>query len=243
MQKEFIRERSLLLRDIKPDFLLYLIDKKAVIAGGALTSIFSSRKINDYDLYFPSLEIANEVCNHLKKDHSFKLIFESENAVLFKHEETKQKFQVILCYFYNEEDIPSVYNLFDFTVCMAAYSFEMDAFYFHERFLCDLAQQRIYFSNKSPYPINALYRVKKYISKGFSIAGSELVKIALAIQALKIRTILDLKKHLMGIDTVLIKSLLTDMNMKDDEKYDYNIFIENLLLHIDETYNKLFEDE
>jgi len=243
MNPQYQREQFLLLDKIDKSLISLFKETEAIIAGGAITSIFSSMKINDYDLYFSSLEKAIKVDNFFRDNESFKLIFASENANLYKHTPTNQKYQVIFCSYYLENDPPSVYEHFDYTVCKAAYSFWFDDFYFDPRFFTDLAQRRLFFTQSTLFPINALYRVKKYISKGFTISGSELIKIALAIHNLKINTLSDLKKHLMGIDTVLIKALLNDLTLKEHEKYDYSIFIIQLLNYIDEGYSRLFEDE
>ena len=49
-------ERSKLLANISDEMITFLEDSNAILAGGAITSIFTGKEINDLDVYFRTWE-------------------------------------------------------------------------------------------------------------------------------------------------------------------------------------------
>lgn len=235
------REKYLLIENIRkvPKLLDILIENDVIIAGGCLTSLFSSKKINDFDLYFNDEKKIKNVHDFFKsKMHNS---INTERAESYKYTRKKDKinlkFQLIM--------IPDTYKghenifeKFDFTICMAAYYFKEDKFVFHDDFFKHLSQRRLVFNHKTKYPINSLIRVKKYLNREFKISGVELLKMGLAINNLNMKNYQDLKEQMEGIDTLFLKDL-TDALMNDKEKkYDFEQAMELIENYLQKYYDR-----
>jgi len=74
---------------------------------------------------------------------------------------------------------------FDFTVCSAAV--DLKEVYTHETFFIDLAKRQLMI-NKLPYPLSTMWRMQKYIQKGYYMCSGEMLKLSKAIGALQTNT-------------------------------------------------------
>lgn len=197
-----------------PEELRLLIEKyNVIIAGGALTSIFAGTEIKDYDLYPPNKCVYNEFIKELVdkiKTHTnrtdYKIICSSPNAVTYKF--AGKVVQVIKKYcdigslvYTANLTVEEVVETFDFTTCMCALDLNSKIFVMHKNFIQDTCRRSLIFNSNTVYPICSLYRVTKYIRKGFTISGGELIKLALSINNLEMNSYQDLKEQLLGIDT------------------------------------------
>lgn len=194
------------------------------LAGGAVSSIFSGLKINDLDFYCESREVADRFSAALIDAYGYKSACTTENAQTFYKHVGKRKceVQVITRFTGSPEE---VLNTFDFTCVMGLWNFKEGKFYAHEFFLRDVARRRLVYSNKSQYPICALYRTKKYVERGYEFPGSTLVAISLAIHSLQLNTYKDLKDQLLGIDTSMFKEITENMDI--DKKFEADEFVQD----------------
>lgn len=194
------------------------------LAGGAVSSIFSGLNINDLDFYCESKEVADRFSAALIDVYGYKSACTTENAQTFhKHVgKRKREVQVITRFVGSPEE---VLNTFDFTCVMGLWNFKEGKFYAHEHFLRDVARRRLVYSNKSQYPICALYRTKKYVERGYEFPGSTMVAISLAIHSLQINTYKDLKDQLLGIDTSMFKEITENMDI--NKKFEADEFVQD----------------
>jgi hypothetical protein len=195
-----------------------------MICGGAITSIFTSSKINDLDFYMLDPEKRIECMEFLIKFFGLPCLT-SLNAYTFKRKSKKSNrvytVQLITRFAGTPQEI---FDWFDFTVTHAAYRFDENDFVFGDRYFADLARRELVYSGASKYPICAMYRTKKYQERGFNLSGATIMHIALCIVQLKIETYSQLKEQLMGIDTMFLQGLL---NAKDpDAPVEYGEFLE-----------------
>lgn len=237
MRIPYSKQKYLLLKNIEDDLLKVLKTDKARIAGGAVRAVFANEYIADFDIYPRSDTSFALIKDFLDKNYTFK--FKSENA--FSYEKNNQKYQLIRKYC--DLDNESLLNKFDFTICMGLYDFELLNFYLKEEFLPDVSRKELVFNPLAEYPIASLYRIKKYMKRGYSISGTEIIKIGLSIHNLKLENYRDLKNQLMGIDTLFLKEL-TDLMMTPeyaDKKYDYEQFLNLLEENMVEDIEKVLE--
>jgi len=194
------------------------------LAGGAISSIFSGLSVNDLDFYCESKEVADRFSAALIDAYGYKTACTTENAQTFCKRVGKRKYevQVITRFTGSPEEI---LNTFDFTCVMGLWNFREGKFYAHEFFLRDVARRRLVYSNKSQYPICALYRTKKYVERGYDFPGSTLVAISLAIHSLQLNTYKDLKGQLLGIDTSMFKEITENMDL--DKKFEADEFVQD----------------
>lgn len=164
----------------------------ALLAGGALTSLFTDSKINDYDLYFRN---KYDCANFIQGIGSCAVLQLTKKSVTLAIDNC-----VLQCiwfkYFDSSEDI---FNSFDFTINMAAYDFSADEFVIDVRFFTDLAIRKLVINPGTAYPINTLLRVSKYENKGYTIDPVELLKLSVAISKKELKTYGDLRVEISGV--------------------------------------------
>ena len=164
----------------------------ALLAGGALTSLFTDSKINDYDLYFRN---KYDCANFIQGIGSCAVLQLTKKSVTLSIDNC-----ILQCiwfkYFDSSEDI---FNSFDFTINMAAYDFSADEFVIDVRFFTDLAIRKLVINPGTAYPINTLLRVSKYENKGYTIDPVELLKLSVAISKKELKTYGDLRVEMSGV--------------------------------------------
>lgn len=223
------RERRRLLNGIPKKVLEVLKKSRAYLAGGALTSLFSEKPVHDYDLYFRSASGCNKALQFFDASDYFEGSFVSERARVYKSTQAKhaRPFQLITFSRFTGEP-QEILDMFDFTINQGVFDFESDTFYMRDRFLQHIAQRRLVFNPRTPYPLVSLLRVGKYQKRGYSISGIEIIRLGLAIQALQIDNLTNLRDQLLGIDVMYLLELMRTLKDKDDVQYNYNEFLEQL---------------
>lgn len=211
----FEREATYLYQAIPKSVRLLMQQRGAFIAGGAVTSVFSSAVINDFDVFFPTSESLNEALKQVSRDDH---TIETESALSVRIDEKRVQFIKAVT---GAPD--AVIGKFDFTICQGAFLPDQ-SFILGECFLQHLSQRRLVFNLAAEFPICSLYRTRKFIGRGFQFSGIEAIKLGLSIQKLKIDTYADLKKQLLGIDTSFLKELTDSLDSKAQLKYDLNEF-------------------
>jgi len=180
----------------------------AYIAGGALTSVFSNKEINDIDVYFPSAQAFSDAVKAVYgKDETPEDMFDwlstyqatavhvSKRALLLTV--GGQKVQFIAHKFYEKPE--DIFKTFDFTINMAVWDLKNDNLLLHDDFLKHLSQRYIQINANTSYPLVSVLRVNKYKDKGFNCSKSQLLKLLLAVNKLKIESWEDLFDQLGGM--------------------------------------------
>lgn len=211
----FEREAFYLSHAIPKAVLAMMSTHGAFIAGGAVTSTFSSAVINDFDVFFPSVESLGAGLMGIARNEK---TVETESALSVIVD--GKRVQYIKAVTGNPRE---VIGRFDFTICQAAFLADR-TFHLGEYFLQHLAQRRLVFNLAAEFPICSLYRTRKFIGRGFTFSGVEAIKLGLSIQKLKIENYGDLKKQLLGIDTSFLKKLTDSLDSKTEMKYELNEF-------------------
>ena len=163
-----------------------LRNNHAIIAGGSIISIINNQKINDIDIYFYNKKDFEDKVKHFVRMKYISL-FVSNNAVTVGNK------QFIYCKFC--DDIESLLNTFDIYACMGAYDIVTDTFYFHSNFFFDNMNKRIVLNNSTSLPSTILFRVVKYINKGYKIDKKEIFKLLIVILGSGVQNIEDLKNE------------------------------------------------
>jgi hypothetical protein len=172
----------------------------AFVAGGAVTSVFTGTDINDVDLYFKSHR-AFERAVYDAYEEGLWCVAASKRAVTF----TDRSNNIAqLMYFDFFPIAQSIFDAFDFTVCMGA--MDLDAgvncpesgFAFHPDFLKHNSQRFLKFNAGTRYPLASATRVLKYQQRGYTIGKGDIMKVALAVRGVKIETWEDLKDQIGG---------------------------------------------
>jgi len=212
------------------------------VAGGACTSVFSNARINDMDVFFLKKEDADSVSRYLvsaagEDKPNWVFVARTAHADTFKHIKTGNVYQIIHAIY----GPPStVMAQFDFTIAQCAWipawdPFEYEKFEIADAFFQHLAQRKLYFTCGTQYPIASLWRMRKFLRRGFTIDAVNLTKIALAIHALKLDTMQQFKEQMLGIDAAWLGPILDEFNDSDSFKATHVAsFIEGM---VDATFD------
>jgi hypothetical protein len=214
----YSRELSILRDHISPTVKGLMDNHGAFIAGGAVTSVFSSERINDLDLFFPTAEAADAAIETIsQKDRTAS----TDAAISFVSDKHRVQLTRV-----KTGDPSSVIGSFDFTICQAA--FNGSDFLFSPDFFQHLAQRRLVYNINAEYPLCSLFRTRKFIQRGYRFSGIEAIKLGLCLNNLKIRTYADLRKQLLGIDTLLLADLTASLKGEEEKTYEFNDFTATL---------------
>lgn len=249
-------QQDLVLQNFIPKKMIELLKKhNGYVASGAITSVFTRKDINDLDLYFESTKDLDAFISACKMDKRYLAKVDSENMpdvykrsmkdMMMTYQTTnaisflycKRKFQVIKKFTGRPEEI---FDHFDFTINMGAWMPD-GVFWLYKDFFEDLAKRRLMINVNTFYPISTVVRVFKYIRKGYTIAGTEILKIMLQVHSLELSNFGVLKEQLEGIDTLFLKPL-TDFLSKTEHAEQKYSFEEFLKIYDDLIINTL-EDE
>lgn len=200
-----IAEKRKLKSLVDKEFMELLAEYDAIIAGGAITSLFCNRDINDLDIYFRSeRDLVKVLAAIYNKDE----IADSEIGSFSVHVShlsqrtimCSQNGQVIqLMTFKYFPTAQEVFDTFDFTCCMGAYECKKDEFTFHPDFLQHNSQRYLKFNTGTAYPLMSLLRVDKYKEKGYQISKSEFLRVVFTCMQLGIMSWEDAKEHIGGM--------------------------------------------
>lgn len=195
---EFQREAKI-LKDHLGDTMQAIADFDGVIAGGAITSVFTNKPVNDYDIYFPDAKKASQFVAALYSKefgyHNFTNV--TNKSLMFVSRDSDAKCQLIFYKFH--PDVQSIFNDFDFTINMGAYIPKEDKFILHEDFLKHNSQRTIQINTNTAYPIISVLRTQKYAERGYHVSKPQLVRLLLRLSQLGISSWKELKDHLGGM--------------------------------------------
>jgi hypothetical protein len=136
----------------------------------------------------------------------FRPVFLSENAITLSH-----KMQLVVRFFGTPGEIHENY---DFAHCMCWYDLEKDHLELpSEAMQCVLSKTLIY--KGSLYPIASIFRIRKFIERGWRITAGQLLKIIWQISSLDLKDSRILREQLIGVDQAYMKQLLLALEKKD----------------------------
>lgn len=203
---EFKFEKGKLYDYLGQGLVQDLVEAKAYIAGGTITSLFCNREINDLDIYFRSESSMIDFLENVWGESGTYVAALTKKAVLL----IKDELQIQLVHDRTYESPEEIFKAFDFTVCMGCYDFATETFILHDDFLKHNSQRQLRFNHETLYPIVSALRINKYKEKGYNISKSEFLKIMLSCMKLQINSYDELKKHLGGMYGINMDKIFDD---------------------------------
>jgi hypothetical protein len=201
--------------DDKDTLFKCLAKNEAFIAGGAISSLFTNRVVNDWDIFFRNEDALGRVASFLHS-RGWENVQTTNLARSYKGEMVEEKYgekickgdiiiQLVSAHYGAPKDI---FDTFDFHCCMGAFEFKNQEFYFDDWFFTDNMTKLLRYNYEGETnPVNSMVRVEKYKSYGYSISTQEIMKIALSIRKIKLDTYGDAKKFIQAIPFTNIKRL------------------------------------
>lgn len=198
---DFEHQRDAVFKLLGDEMLQALCTSRAIIAGGALTSVFSHKEVNDIDVYFRSKEDLLTAFLIATKDWDGVYLSHTDKSITIHDKDTTTTVQFI--YFDYFADAEKVFEVFDYTVCMGAIEMGEDLdksqVVLDPRFLQDIASRTLYFNKGTRFPYISLIRAKKYQERGYKIGKGQLLAIGMACAEKQITNWLTAKHQLGGV--------------------------------------------
>lgn len=213
---------ELILKLIDEKLFKLLATNNAFVAGGAISSLFTNRPINDLDLFFPTEANYKNVEHYFNNYGSWNNLYDSTLAHTYERKEglaytdpvdygttlilDKYKVQLVHCVF---GDVNEIFDSFDFYCCMGAFLFKTNEFKFHPNFIGDNLSRnlRLHYDGNSN-PLSSLMRVEKYKTYGYKIKMEEIFKLVLMLKKIKLDTMGDLKAALRYVPVGFFKKVI-----------------------------------
>ena len=182
-----------------------LKETKCVLAGGAITSLFTNKEINDFDIYFTSKESLSQVFaqavgvseDEVLSPYDLIVKFATKRSMLCVDKYGQQKLQFI--HYKIHPNIESIFQSFDFEHVMGAFDFATEEFVLHENFMKANAQRLMQFNTATDFPITSMMRVQKYKERGYTISKAQMLRIAFTIANKKYASWQDVKSEISGL--------------------------------------------
>lgn len=212
-------EKRKLKASIPDDVYDIIQEQKCFIAGGAITSLFTNREINDVDVYFRSKDHLKETLRLIFKETQFSLICTNytDKSILFTtpgNPEDAVKVQFIHFRYFNS--LEEVFDSFDFTVCMGGFDPVSEEFQFNDDFFKHNSQRYLKYNPKTDFPLLSALRVDKYKEKGYDISKPEFIRVVVNAAKVDIDSWETAKEHIGGVYGF-------DMDNLFDEEKEFSI--------------------
>ena len=128
--------------------------------------------------------------------------FFSSNAITLKG-----KIQLIIR-FYGKPD--KIHENFDFVHCTNYWSSHNRKLVLNELALESILTKQLYFNN-SVFPVSTLFRIRKFMRRGFNISAGEVFKIAYKVSKLNLDDTATLEEQLVGVDSAYFSSFIFEI--------------------------------
>jgi hypothetical protein len=153
------------------------------------------------------METATDLADIVKdKKTKYRPVFFSENAVTLS-----DKVQLVMR-FYGSPD--QIHENYDYAHAMCYYDYAKNDLVLHPEALeCILSKTLIY--KGSLYPVASIFRVRKFIQRGWRITAGQLLKIIWQLNDINLKDPVVLREQLIGVDQAYMHQLLRALETKD----------------------------
>jgi len=164
-----------------------------------------------FELYDPDLtsEFADSLVENIKEGEKYRTLFMSQNAITLS-----DSMQIVIRFF---GEPARIHDNYDFAHAMCYYDYynnhlELKA----EAMQCMLSRTLVY--RGSLYPIASIFRMKKFIERGWKINAGQQLKIMWQINELNLKDPQQLYEQLTGVDMAYMYQLISAIKGVDPER-------------------------
>jgi hypothetical protein len=177
------------------------------------------------DLTEDPAETTEEVITKLKAEKErYRPVFLTDNAITLS-----DKVQLIIRFY---GDVNAIHANFDFVHAMCSYDYSNGTLILPQESLEALLSRTLVYQG-SLYPIASVFRLRKFIERGFRITAGQLLKIIWQINELDLKNMNLLKEQLVGVDMAYMRELITAL---EKEGQPFNIDSTYISKLIDEIF-------
>ena len=199
--------------------------QSAGVAGEADTEYkyFEMRPEVEADEFVSSLNQNEEFADTLLKDPlgtaesaqiklsdkpNYRPVFFSENAVTLSN-----KVQIVIRFFGEPAEI---HDSYDYVHCMCWYDHDKGRLELPPAALESILSKSLVY-NGSLYPVASIFRLRKFLARGFRITAGQLLKIMWQISELNLKDSEVLKEQLIGVDQAYMRQLIDALKNAPDK--------------------------
>lgn len=163
-----------------------------------------------------------------KDKEPFRPRFLSENAI-----SCSDKVQIVIRFFGSLEDI---HRNYDFDHCKCGYHFATDTLHTPVEAMQSLMSRTLRYSG-SLYPLCSLFRLRKFIDRGWHISAGEILKIGFQVSELDLTDVGVLREQLVGVDMAYFFELLRVIEDEKENRLGKSIDSTYIANIIDRVFN------
>lgn len=141
----------------------------------------------------------DEEGKNLKQIQRYRPVFMSENAVTLT-----DKMQLVIRFYGKPEQIHTNY---DYVHCMCWYRLDGDELSLPQEALTAILSKTLNYKG-SLYPLASIFRIRKFIERGWRITAGQLLKIMFQISRLNLSDQKVMREQLLGVDQAYMNELL-----------------------------------
>jgi hypothetical protein len=154
-----------------------------------------------------------------QKEDGYRPIFISTNAITLSN-----KVQIILRFFGEPEEIHKNYDFVHCTNYWKSWNLELEI---NQKALESLLTKELRYVG-SKYPICSLFRLRKFLGRGWTINAGQILKIAWQVSELDLTDVKVLEDQLTGVDVAYFNSVVYQLKQNDPEKVNSAYLVEIL---------------
>lgn len=219
------------LQNLEPDRVKLFIRKNNSIAGYAAEDEKYLDEPTD-DIY-NTLDKADEIdSQELDQDQSdvkekYRPIFFSPNAITLS-----DKIQIVVRFYGEPEE---VHKSFDFLQCTGYWTSSDNKIYITKE-IYEAVMNKTLIYNGSQYPICSLFRIRKFINRGWKINAGQILKIALQISQLDLNNIDILSEQCVGVDSAYFTIIIDALHKKQESDPNWKLDNSYIISIIDKVF-------
>lgn len=146
-----------------------------------------------------------------KKENVYLPIFISCNAITLSDD-----IQLVVRFY---GDPKTIHENYDFVHCTNYWDSETRKIVTNnEALTCILGKELKYVGSK--YPIASLFRLRKFIKRGWSITAGHILKIAMQVSELNLKDFSVLEEQLVGVDVAYFTEIISKLKEQNSDKID-----------------------
>ena len=174
------------------------------------------------------VELMTELVEMKKSDKkpAFRPVFFTENAITLS-----DKCQLVIRFFGEPDQIHSNY---DYAHAMCYFDYKNDRLELHPDALESMLSKNLIYRG-SLYPIASIFRLRKFIARGWRITAGQILKIIWQINQVDLSDPGVLREQLIGVDQAYMTELLRALENKDKEQRIDEAYLSKLI-------DQIFED-
>lgn len=178
------------------------------------------------EIPFDEVEKLNDEQSKQEKN-PYRPVFISSNAITLS-----DGIQIIVRFYGKPEEIHETY---DYEHTKAYFDYNENQLVIPNR-VYELVTNKTLIYSGSKYPVCSLFRMRKFINRGWKINAGQIVKMAVQVSELDLNNINVLEDQLIGVDSLYFMNLIKQFRKKKSEDPEWNLTTDYLISIIDKIF-------